>query len=322
MRQPRFTIPGSAYHVISRLVDRSWFISADEERHRYLELLGKALRYSDWRCLAFAVMSNHVHLLFVAGMDSGETIFRRTNSPFAAWMNRRHGRIGPIFTARPMCWRVRDSDEPRVLAYIHNNPVRAGVVERACESAWTSHRHYVDESGPEWLDRTAGLARCEIQDPASFDQWVDCELSAPRMLFGQRELQGIRQQAHRRGAIEIATIDAGAVHGVPLVARPFARVHADPSDVIAWLARRSKVSFELVRSRRQLARLLDERRLAMRVGRALGLSISQMCDALGVSASTGSRLAVAELTIDEQTIAAIAGRYLATRGPKGKASPQ
>ena len=237
-------------------------------------------------------------------------------------MNRRHERIGPLFAARPRCWRVRDSDQARVLAYIHNNPVRAGVVERAYDSTWTSHQDYVRGSGPEWLDRTAGFERCGIADSASFDHWVDGEVRAPRMLFGDRELRAIRRAAHRRGAIEIATIDAGIVTAVPLVARTFARIHADPKDVVAWLAQRRKISFELVRSRRQLTGLRRERGLAMRVGRALGLSISQMCDALGVSASTGSRLAVAQLDIEERTIAVIARRYLASRGPKGKASPQ
>jgi hypothetical protein len=34
---------------------------------------------------------------------------------------------------------------------MHNNPVRAGLVRRAAQSAWSSHRAYVGTECPPWL---------------------------------------------------------------------------------------------------------------------------------------------------------------------------
>ena len=39
-----------------------------------------------------------------------------------------------------------------LLRYVHNNPVRAGVVDRASDSNWSSHRAYLGlEESPKWL---------------------------------------------------------------------------------------------------------------------------------------------------------------------------
>ena len=48
-RGARFNVPGAVYHVISRFVDRDWFIESEDERSLYLSLLGRALLESDWR---------------------------------------------------------------------------------------------------------------------------------------------------------------------------------------------------------------------------------------------------------------------------------
>ncbi len=42
-REPRHIEPGTAYHLISRFVDRDWFIQKAYEREHYLRLLGLSL---------------------------------------------------------------------------------------------------------------------------------------------------------------------------------------------------------------------------------------------------------------------------------------
>ena len=39
-RLPQSIEPGVVYHLISRFVAKEWFIQSDEERRRYLKLLG------------------------------------------------------------------------------------------------------------------------------------------------------------------------------------------------------------------------------------------------------------------------------------------
>src|SRR5687768_2651967 len=99
-RTARYNVPGTTHHVISRFVDRHWFFTAHEERETYLRMLGRALSQTDWRCLAYALMSNHIHLALVAGEAPMSSWTKSVNSPFALYMNKRHGRLGPLFAGR------------------------------------------------------------------------------------------------------------------------------------------------------------------------------------------------------------------------------
>jgi hypothetical protein len=180
-RAERTIHPGGTYHLISRFVDRDWFIRGDDEREFYLALLGNAMSKSDWRCLAYAIMSNHIHLAFVAGFEPLGSWARRVHSPFAGWMNRQRDRIGPLFVRGPKDIEAGPDDIGEVMAYIHNNPVRAGVVATARATTWTSHRAYLGlEPAPDWLHVDEGLARAGFQDPGVFDGWVRDPNSARR----------------------------------------------------------------------------------------------------------------------------------------------
>src|SRR5262245_33178796 len=141
-RQPRSIEPGNSYHLISRFVDREWFIRSTNERELYLKLLHNALAESDWRLLSYALMSNHVHHWAVAGSQPLGKWIRGVHAPFADAMNRAYGRIGCMFVRGPKAFPVSPEAAPHLLAYIHNNPVRAGLCEAAAGSAWTSHRAY------------------------------------------------------------------------------------------------------------------------------------------------------------------------------------
>src|SRR5262245_19821839 len=105
-RPIRHNVPGTVYHLISRFVDREWFVETPEERATYLRLLARAIQISDWLCLAYAVMSNHIHLAMLAGEQPLGPIIRQVHSPFADWMNRRHDRIGSMFVRGPKDYRV------------------------------------------------------------------------------------------------------------------------------------------------------------------------------------------------------------------------
>lgn len=172
-RKPRYTEPGTVYHLISRFVDRSWFFQNDDERSYYLRLLGRALAESDWRSLGYALMSSHIHHAVVSGTDELHEWVRRVHSPFADWLNRKYGRIGTVFVRGPKQLAVDTDRVGQLLAYIHNNPVRAGVVSDAQESNWTSHRAYLGlDRGPRWLRVDDGLALAGFHDHATFDAFV------------------------------------------------------------------------------------------------------------------------------------------------------
>lgn len=310
MRVARYRSPGNVLHFISRFINREFFIRSDADRENYVRLLGRALAKTDWKCLAYAVMSNHIHLAMLAGEAPAERWMRRVNSPFAQTLNRERERIGPIFAGRARMWIVPPANIASVIAYIHNNPVRASVCTLARESTWTSHRAYVGlTTAPDWLHVEQGLALAG-HSPASFEQWVNTSV-------GVRQepvvLEGVRRAARKLGAIELGTSTMGPRASAPLLMRPGALVRPHPEHVIETVC--SVLGCELVdlRSRSRRPGAAAARAIAMIVARNLGLSISTMASAIGISPQAGSRLALRELDADEQAAALVAQRRIESR---------
>ena len=167
-RTARLHAPGSVVHVISRFVNREFRLSGSLERRLYLHALASSLARTDWTLVAFALMSSHVHLVLIAGEAPISALMLSLNTSVALGLNRRHRRLGPAFADRPRTVHLGGAAVGRLIAYVHNNPVRAGVVTIASASTWTSHRALVGlDPTPPWLDDGRAL------DLAGFDDGVE-----------------------------------------------------------------------------------------------------------------------------------------------------
>ena len=86
-------------------------------------------------------MSNHVHLLFTAaGVNGCAFLMKSIGQLYAQYINKTYERCGNLWEGRFKSCLVQS--EQYVLAcyrYIELNPVRAGLVARADEYAWSSY---------------------------------------------------------------------------------------------------------------------------------------------------------------------------------------
>lgn len=306
MRTVRLTVPGMVHHIIIRFVDREWFFTDDEERERYISLLGRAIQGTDWLCLAYALMSNHIHIGMVAGEMPLESWARRVHPPFAHWMNARHARLGPLFAARPASWVIRGEGVSRMLAYIHNNPVRAGLVERARDSAWTSHRAYVGEArAPHWLALREGLRRAGCADASEFDKLVDDLRGVER---NDPSLVEMRREMRRYGGLELGTPTLDPLEA-PILSRPFARLRFAMPDVVAAASCILGISEAEMCAPTKQRLACAARRIAVHAGRQLGVCASDIAAVLGIDVRTASRLGLAPLEqTDRALVAAVISR--------------
>jgi len=291
MATARFTAPGEVHHVISRFVEERFFINTDDERAYYLHLLGKAMGQTDWLLLAYAVMSNHIHLAFIGGARPSESWSRRVNSPFANWYNELHERIGPVFAARAKMWVTRTEHVGSLIAYIHNNPVRAGVVRRAARSTWTSHRAYLGLNvAPPWLQCERGLELTGIARD-EFDDWVHERRKTKR---DDPSLREIDRETRRLGAIVLGTPKISPLD-VPLLARRTAHLRPTPGRLVEIVSdvlglERGEI-FDA--SRHGVA--TAARAIAIQVGVRFGVPRAATGDAIGIRKSAASRLAARRL---------------------------
>ena len=92
---------------------------------------------------AYCLMSNHFHLLIREREERlGETIKRIAGS-YVYYYNRKYGRDGHLFKERFKSEPVNDmSYFTTLLRYIHQNPVKAGIVEHVREYEFSSWGEY------------------------------------------------------------------------------------------------------------------------------------------------------------------------------------
>ncbi|WP_231514937.1 transposase [Oceanobacillus salinisoli] len=89
-------------------------------------------------------MDNHIHLLLKETEESLSVAIQRISSSYVYWYNMKCGRSGHLFQDR---FKAENVETTRyfltVLRYIHQNPVKAGLVKDVFESRWTSANEYI-----------------------------------------------------------------------------------------------------------------------------------------------------------------------------------
>jgi REP element-mobilizing transposase RayT len=146
-------------HVFARGNNRQDIFFDDADRLRYLASLGNVVRYARWHCLAYCLMTNHVHLLLETPERNLGVGVQRLHGGYAQTFNRRHDRCGHLFENRYGLRPVRDEAHLwKTIAYIARNPVSAGLCDDPRRWRWSSHGAAHRRQVPEWLDHDRLLA--------------------------------------------------------------------------------------------------------------------------------------------------------------------
>ena len=142
-RQARIDVPGHLYHVIARGIERGKIFVDDDDYADFLSRLGKKLDKTGSKCYAFSLLPNHVHLLVLRGTRPLAELMRRLLTGYAVRFNRKQKRAGHLFQNRYKAILCQmDSYFLELVAYIHLNPLRAGVVKDLNELSryrWGGH---------------------------------------------------------------------------------------------------------------------------------------------------------------------------------------
>ena len=131
------------YHIILRGIDKRNIFIDNLDRTRFLSALFKAKKSGYFEILGYCLMSNHVHLL-VKEQESISTTIQRITVSYVQWHNNRTGRTGHLFQNRFRSEPVENETYLiSVLRYIHQNPVKAGMVIEPKDYKWSSYNDYL-----------------------------------------------------------------------------------------------------------------------------------------------------------------------------------
>jgi REP element-mobilizing transposase RayT len=150
------------HHVYARGNDRARIFRTDEDREDYLRLLGRVTVRKRWRCLAYCLMDNHVHLLIETREPNLANGMQRLHGCYAQAYNERYARRGHLFQGRYGSRPIKSDEQLwATIAYIAHNPVEAGMCDSPERYRWSSHPRIVRGRAPGWLDERRLLERFE-----------------------------------------------------------------------------------------------------------------------------------------------------------------
>jgi putative transposase len=144
---------GAIWHIHNRGVARGDIFRDDDDRLTFLATLAEAVRRFRWVIHQYALMTNHFHILLETPEPTLSRGMKWLAGKYAQRFNRRHDRVGPLFQGRFKSHLVeKETYLLELMRYIALNPVRAGLVERAEDYRWSSHRATAGyEPMPPWV---------------------------------------------------------------------------------------------------------------------------------------------------------------------------
>lgn len=307
-RTARLDIPDLLHHVIVRGVNREFIFRDDADRSRFLKRFSFLLAETGTECLAWSLMSNHVHLLLRPRATRLSIFMRRLLTAYAIYFNRRHQRAGHLFQNRYksiVC--EKDAYLLELVRYIHLNPRRAGLVrdlEDLDRYPWSGHlcllgaNELIGQNTEEVLRYFAGAKadarrryrgfvadgvalgrrdelvgiRQRHTDPEDSDRLYD-----PRILGGEAFIDELRQRRHPETA-HVKTMPIAA-----LIERICSHFESDPEEI------RSRTRAARVAAVRSVICFLAARQMRYN-GVEVGLHLNMTRSAVSLAAARGALL--------------------------------
>ena len=139
----------SFFHVMVQGINKEYIFKNERYINRYIQLIKKNLDGEKLEIIAFCIMNNHAHLLIkVEEIKELSKYMQKINSAYAKYYNYvENGRVGYVF-------RDRYKSEPilskrqliQCIKYIHQNPVKAGMVLNAKQYKYSSYQLYINKN--------------------------------------------------------------------------------------------------------------------------------------------------------------------------------
>ena len=192
-RKPRLFVPFATYHVYCR-VARGEFVFANRTNSElFLDTLCEVRDRDGLSVLAWCLMTNHYHLV----LKTGSVPLWRTMARLQRTVARKHNQnmryLGRLWQSR---YRARFIDShdyfKQVVAYVHLNPVAAGLVDDPADYELSGHREAIGRTPSNILDAPGLLELFDEEHPskmrAAYMDWVRSIAEAKWLDHEVREL--------------------------------------------------------------------------------------------------------------------------------------
>lgn len=155
MRRVRITFEGAYHHVMNRGYNGNPIFKERNNKYDFLDFLKLYSEKLEIKLFAYCLMDNHYHLILENCSGRMSDFIKQLNGNFGRLYRRRHGGKGYVFQGRYKSILIQDDSHLFLaIAYLLNNPVRAGMVKKFFQYEWSSASAYYNKrSSNDIVDR-------------------------------------------------------------------------------------------------------------------------------------------------------------------------
>lgn len=148
-RPLRISFNDAFYHIMARGNRKDNIFTHDRDKYVFVEKMNETFDKYSFVCYAYCLMNNHYHLFIKTPFANISDGMHYLNTSYANWFGAKYNITGSIFQGRYKSILVdADSYALQLSAYIHLNPLRAGIVEHIYDYAFSSFLDYALKREP------------------------------------------------------------------------------------------------------------------------------------------------------------------------------
>ena len=134
------------YHIVFRGVNQQSIFEEDADYKKLRDCIERIKEEMQFEIYAYCFMSNHVHIILKEKeMQDVSLIMKRILTKYARWYNIKYGRSGALIANRYKSVPVEiDEYFIHVIRYVHQNPLKAGIVQTLEEYPYSSYGEYLE----------------------------------------------------------------------------------------------------------------------------------------------------------------------------------
>ncbi len=175
-RKARFFLASAIYHVYSRVARGEYVFDEPGEADEFVRIVRDVRDLDGFRILAWCLMGNHYHLVIRTGEVALWRSMARIQGKVSRGYNRRHRFFGRLWQSRYKARIIDTNDYVRqVVAYVHLNPVSAGLVDDPTEFERSGHGALIGYRKAKLVDPSEallGFADGSGQDTENYLSWI------------------------------------------------------------------------------------------------------------------------------------------------------
>lgn len=148
-RRPRNILKNlKILHVVVHGIDKEYLYKNDNQKYEYIKLIKKYQCKYNINIISYCIMSNHAHMLIKFDkIEELSKFMQRINTNYAIYYNKNKNRKGYVYQDRFYSEPILNREHfINCIVYIHNNPVKAKMCQKAKEYKFSSYYECIEKA--------------------------------------------------------------------------------------------------------------------------------------------------------------------------------